>query len=243
MNITATKSLSLNAINKNVLTTPTSAAYFKLKDPGSAITHFIGIIYSILLTPVLLIRSSMAGGSLINQIALGVFMWGMVLFYSASTIYHSLDVSPNAELHLKKIDHMMIFVQIAGSYTPFCLNVVGERSGTILLIVVWSLAIAGMIFKFFWVTCPKWISSTIYIGLGWAALFVIPQLWRHLPLFGFLLLVLGGVIYTIGGVIYALKLEVLNEHHPNFGSHEIFHVCVMIGSLFHYLCLFLYGVA
>lgn len=215
---------------------------FHLKEPGSAITHFIGMMYSVLLTPVLLIHAAAMGGTLRDQIALGVFMLGMVLFYGASTIYHSLDVSPQAEIRLKKVDHLMIFIQIAGSYTPYSLNVVGGRSGVILLTVVWTLAIAGMVFKFFWVTCPKWVSSVIYIGLGWAALFVMPQLWRNLPLFGFLLLVLGGVVYTIGGVIYAMKFKGLNERHPNFGSHEIFHVCVMAGSLFHYLGLFLYGV-
>lgn len=214
----------------------------KLKDPASSITHFIGAVYSVILTPILLVHAARLGGSAGELLALGVFMTGMILFYTASAVYHGLNVNHETEKHLKKIDHMMVFVQIAGSYTPFCLNVIRGNAGRNLLIVVWALAISGMVFKYCWIYCPKWISSVQYIGLGWAVLAVIPQLWRNLPPLGFLLLVLGGVSYTVGGVIYALKLKGLNERHPNFGSHEIFHVFVMVGTLFHYLTLYLYGI-
>lgn len=219
---------------------------FRFKDPASAITHFIGFVYSIILTPVLLIHASRRGGTTGDLIALAVFMAGMVLFYGASAAYHSFIVGRRMEMALKRIDHLMIFVQIAGSYTPFCLCVLGHSAfahkGVVLLCVVWALAAAGMIFKLFWVTCPKWVSSVIYIGLGWSALFAIKPLYTVLPGPGFFLLVAGGVVYTVGGVIYAMKCKRINSRHPAFGSHEIFHVCVMVGSLMHYLALYLYSV-
>lgn len=215
-------------------------AAFSVKDPGSAITHFIGFLYAIVLTPILLIHASLKSAEIGDLIGLSVFMMGMILLFGASTAYHTFIVPAKQEKVLKKFDHLMIFMLIAGSYTPVCLSILPETSGHILLTAVWFLAIAGMIFKFFWVTCPKWVSSVIYIGLGWSALFVLPQLLHLLPMPGFLLLLGGGLVYTIGGVIYAMKFRKLNSLHPNFGSHEIFHVCVMIGSLMHYLMMFLY---
>ena len=210
---------------------------FHIKDPGSSITHFIGFICAILATPCLLIYASARHIGLAGLVSLSVFMISMVLLYGASTAYHTFIVQPHTEKILKRIDHMMIFVLIAGSYTPVCAMVLPQPTGTILLAVIWGLAFAGMVLKLFWVTCPKWFSSIIYIAMGWACVFVMPQLYVSLPRQAFLLLALGGIIYTIGGVIYAMKLKVFNERFPKFGSHEVFHVCVMLGSLCHYFAI------
>ena len=210
---------------------------FHIKDPGSSITHFIGFICAILATPCLLIYASARHIGLAGLVSLSVFMISMILLYGASTAYHTFIVQPHTEKILKRIDHMMIFVLIAGSYTPVCAMVLPQPIGTILLAVIWGLAFAGMVLKLFWVTCPKWFSSIIYIAMGWACVFVMPQLYVSLPRQAFLLLVLGGIIYTIGGVIYAMKLKVFNERFPKFGSHEVFHVCVMLGSLCHYFAI------
>lgn len=210
---------------------------FHIKDPGSSITHFIGFICAILATPCLLIYASARHIGLAGLVSLSVFMISMILLYGASAAYHTFIVQPHTEKILKRIDHMMIFVLIAGSYTPVCAMVLPQPIGTILLAVIWGLAFAGMVLKLFWVTCPKWFSSIIYIAMGWACVFVMPQLYVSLPRQAFLLLALGGIIYTIGGVIYAMKLKVFNEWFPKFGSHEVFHVCVMLGSLCHYFAI------
>ena len=134
---------------------------------------------------------------------------------------------------------MMIFVMIAGSYTPVCLIVLGGRMGMILLSLVWGIAVMGMGINLFWITCPKWFSSLIYIALGWVCVFVFGRLWEVLSVSAFLWLLAGGIVYTIGGVIYALKLPLFNRKHSHFGSHEIFHLFVMGGSICHFI--FMYG--
>jgi hemolysin III len=135
---------------------------------------------------------------------------------------------------------MMIPMLIAGTYTPASLLGLGGKAGIYLLIFVWSFAIGGMILKMFWVNCPKWVSSALYIGMGWSCVLAIPSLYHTLPLGGFLWLLIGGILYTIGGVIYALKLDVFNERFPNFGSHEIFHLFIMGGTFCHYVFIYFY---
>ena len=140
----------------------------------------------------------------------------------------------------RKIDHMMIFVLIAGSYTPVCLITLGGRLGFTLLAVVWGIAIFGIILKACWITCPKWFSSVLYISMGWVCLGVFGTLWDVLPHAAFLWLLIGGIFYTIGGVIYALKLKILGGRYPFFGAHEVFHLFVMAGSICHFIFMFRY---
>lgn len=110
----------------------------------------------------------------------------------------------------------MISVLIAGSYTPICLLVLGGKTGIILLSIVWGIAIAGIIIKAFWINCPKWISSVLYIGMGWTCVLAFTQLLNSMSQAAFGWLLAGGIIYTVGGVIYALKLPIFNSHHKNF---------------------------
>ena len=140
----------------------------------------------------------------------------------------------------QKMDHMMIFVLIAGSYTPICLNVIGGAYGMAFLALVWGIAAAGMLLKAVWITCPKWFSSLIYIGMGWICVFLFGRLLPLLSAQAFFWLFLGGIIYTAGGVIYALKLPIFNSRHRNFGSHEVFHLFVMGGSICHYIFMYYY---
>ena len=135
---------------------------------------------------------------------------------------------------------MMIFVLIAGSYTPVCMLVLDKEQGYPLLAFVWGTAIVGMLIKFFWVTCPKWFSSVIYIAMGWECVLVFRPLLENLPTGAFLWLLVGGIIYTIGGVIYALKVPFLDKLHKYFGLHEIFHLFIMGGSFCHFMFMFLY---
>jgi hemolysin III len=164
----------------------------------------------------------------------------MILLYAASTIYHSVNVTGKVLQYFRKVDHMMIFVLIAGSYTPVCLVTLGKGIGYRLLVLVWAVAIVGMLVKAFWITCPKWFSSVIYIAMGWLCLLAGNNLWNSLSAAAWGWLLAGGIIYTIGGVIYALKLPVFNSLHKNFGSHEIFHLFVMAGSLCHFVFMYFY---
>ena len=205
--------------------------HFRVKDPGSAATHFIGFLAAVLMTPVLLVHAAGNGAD---------FMISMILLYGASTSYHSFDISEKANLRLKRMDHMMIFVLIAGSYTPVCLTVLRGSIGMRLLAIVWGLAIVGMIFKLLWVTCPKWVSSVIYIGMGWVCILAMPQLVAGLSFGAFMWLLAGGLFYTVGGVIYAMKFPVFHNRFQYFGCHELFHVFVMAGSLCHFIVMYVY---
>lgn len=210
-----------------------------LKDPGSAITHFIGMILAILGAAPLLVKASRSADH-INVISMAIFIASMILLYAASTIYHSLDISEKTNCILRKIDHMMISVLIAGSYTPICLVVLNNSTGRILCALVWGIALAGIVIKAFWITCPKLFSSILYIGMGWLCVLAFKQIYTALSTAAFVWLLVGGIIYTVGGIIYALKLPIFNARHKYFGSHEIFHVFVMGGSLCHFILMYLY---
>ena len=210
-----------------------------IREPGSAITHFIGMMLAVFASTPLLIKAAISDG-VTAFFAMAVFMLSMIALYGASTLYHSVTVKDRILKVFRKIDHMMIFVLIAGSYTPVCLIVLGGRLGYTLLAVVWAIAVIGMLVKALWITCPKWFSSVIYIAMGWVCLGVFGQLWSTLPYSAFLWLLAGGIIYTAGGVIYALKLPLFNSRHQYFGSHEIFHLFVMGGSICHFIFMYLY---
>ncbi len=210
-----------------------------IREPGSAITHFIAMMMAMVAAVPLLVKAAVSSNQ-ISLTAMAVFMLSMVLLYGASAMYHSINVGGKILKLFRKLDHMMIFVLIAGSYTPVCLIVLGGDLGYKLLALVWGIALAGMLIKACWITCPKWFSSIIYIAMGWVCLLVFGELLDTLPKAAFLWLLAGGIIYTVGGVIYALRLPIFNSKHVNFGSHEIFHLFVMGGSICHFIFMYLY---
>ena len=209
----------------------------KIKDPGSALTHFIAMLTAMVAATPLLIKAASVPGTM-HLKALSVFIVSMILLYAASTVYHTFDISEHVNKLLRKIDHMMIFILIAGTYTPVCLIVLGNRSGYRMLSLVWGIAIVGIIINALWINCPKWFSSLVYIAMGWICVLAFRQIVLALPKSAFLWLLTGGLIYTAGGIIYALKLPIFNATHKNFGSHEIFHLFVMGGSLCHYVMMY-----
>lgn len=210
-----------------------------VKDPGSAITHFIGMVMAMGASIPLLIKASNQPDPL-YLISMSVYSLSLILLYAASTTYHTFDRSERVNTVLKKIDHMMISVLIAGSYTPICLLVLEKKTGLVLLGIVWGIALIGILIKAFWVYCPKWVSSVLYIGMGWTCVLAFGQIFHAMSPAGFGWLLAGGIIYTVGGIIYALKLSVFNNRHKYFGSHEIFHLFVMGGSLCHYIVMYAY---
>ncbi len=210
-----------------------------VKDPGSAITHFIGMLMAIFAAVPLIIKAAHEPGR-IYLVSIIIYAASLILLYAASTTYHTFNRSEQVNTMLKKIDHMMISILIAGSYTPICLLVLGGRRGLFLLTVVWSFAIVGILIKAFWVYCPRWVSSVLYIGMGWTCVLAFTQILNSMSAAAFLWLLAGGVIYTAGGVIYALKLPIFNLKHKNFGSHEIFHLFVMGGSACHFVVMYVF---
>ena len=209
---------------------------FRVRDPMSTLTHFIGFLAAIFATPPLLIHAAQSHATLTELVSLSIFMMSMILLYGASSAYHAFALSEQGTRKLKKLDHTMIFFLIAGSYTPVC-TVTLNQQGTQLLALVWGLAAAGAVFKLCWVTCPKWVSSVIYIAMGWSCLTAMPAIVAALSAWGFFWLLTGGIFYTVGGVVYAIKPKRLAG--KIFGIHEIFHVFVMAGSACHYV--FMYG--
>ena len=210
-----------------------------IREPGSALTHFIAMLLALCAAVPLLVRAAVHS-SVKSLTAMTVFMISMVLLYAASTIYHSVNCSGRILRIFRKMDHMMIFILIAGTYTPVCLLTLPKPSGLMLLAAVWGIALVGIFIKGFWITCPKWFSSVLYIAMGWSCLSVLGQLFSLLPLHAFLWLLAGGLIYTAGGIIYALRLPLFDARHPMFGLHEIFHLFVMAGSLCHFVFMFCY---
>ena len=203
-----------------------------IREPGSALTHFIAMLLALCAAVPLLVRAAVHSG-VKSLTAMTVFMISMVLLYAASTIYHSVNCSGRILRIFRKMDHMMIFVLIAGTYTPVCLLTLPKPSGLMLLAAVWGIALVGIFIKGFWITCPKWFSSVLYIAMGWSCLSVLGQLFSLLPLHAFLWLLAGGIIY-------ALRLPLFDARHPMFGLHEIFHLFVMAGSLCHFVFMFCY---
>ena len=207
------------------------------KDPGSALTHFIGAILVILAALPLLSRT-IYGEHPIYIVSLCIFAISMFLLYSASTIYHTFNLSEKINRRLRKLDHMMIYVLIAGTYTPICLIVLRSASGSFLFLLVWSIAILGIIQCIFFINCPKWVSALLYIAMGWLCVFSFDDITALLNKSAFGWLLAGGIIYTIGGIIYACKFPLFNRLHKNFGSHEIFHCFVLAGSMCHFITMY-----
>lgn len=209
----------------------------RLRDPVSAITHFIGFLAAIPIL-IILVLYSYKEATIYHVVSFAVFGISLLMLYGASTIYHALPVSEKTIAVLRRIDHMMIFVLIAGTYTPVCLISLNGAWGWTLLALVWGFALGGIILKAVWFNAPRWLSTAIYVIMGWLVVVAFYPLGKAVPISGILMLLGGGIAYTVGAVIYALKWPKLNF--KNFGFHEIFHLFVMLGTAFHVTFMFIY---
>ena len=210
-----------------------------IREPGAALTHFAGLILFSIGAGALLDRTRLNGGTL-KLIGMVIYVISTCLLYAASTTYHTIVTDQKKTTLFRKLDHISISVMIAGTYTPICLASLPRETGTPLLIGIWSLALVGILFKIFWITCPKWISSLIYIAMGWLCVFSLGTIIEMLPGPAFALLLAGGLFYTVGAVIYAMHPKKFDAKHIYFGSHEIFHVLIMFGTLCHFLVMYLF---
>jgi hemolysin III len=208
-----------------------------LKDPMSGLTHFIGIILGIV-GLVLLLYKATVSGDVWHIVSFAIFGATVILLYTASTLYHWLPLSPKHTALLRKFDHSMIFLLIAGTYTPLCLVPLRGPWGWSMFGSIWGLALLGMGFKFIWFQAPRWLSTAIYIFMGWLVVVPIWPLVQIVPLAGLGWLLAGGLFYTVGSIIYGMKKP---DPWPEvFGFHEIFHVFVLLGTLSHFWMMYRY---
>jgi len=211
------------------------AMFKRMKDPVSSLTHLLGAVISIPLTVLLIVQSARYATPW-HVVSFSIFGAAMLALYTASAVYHMLPISPKAQAVLRRIDHMMIFVLIAGTYTPICLLPLRGAWGYTLLGLVWGAAAGGIVLKALWMDAPRWLSSAIYVLMGWIVIIAVYPLVQTVSANSLLLLLGGGVTYTIGAVIYALKKPYFNFRF--FGFHELFHLFVMGGSAFHVVFMF-----
>ena len=209
-----------------------------LREPVNGFTHLAGAILSFIGLLALVIKTALQGHSTIALTAVIIFGISMILLYAASATYHLVVSSDKVISLLRRLDHAMIFLLIAGSYTPFCLIALKGVTGWVLFSIIITIAIVGISFKLIWFNCPRWLSTSIYVLMGWIAVFLMGPLKIALSTQGLLLLIIGGVFYTIGAVIYATKPNFLKSKY--LGFHEIFHIFIMLGTLTHFLCVFKY---
>jgi hemolysin III len=206
----------------------------RLREPINGLTHLAAGLLASAGVIVLLARATSAH----QLVAFGIFGFSLIVMYTASALYHLLPLSPAGIARLRRVDHMTIFVLIAGTYTPFCLLALegGWRVG--LLCLIWGLALCGILLKLLWMDAPRWLSVILYLGMGWVAVIAAPALLRAVPASGMAWVLSGGLIYSAGALIYGLK-------RPNLvpgvlGFHELWHFFVVAGSACHFWAVLRY---
>lgn len=207
-------------------------------EPLSSLTHFVGSLFSIA-GLVLLVVFAAQRGTAIQVVSFSIYGTALILLYVASTLYHIVPMHRKVKEQFKTLDHSMIFVLIAGTYTPLCLVVLGGAWGWSLFGVIWGLALIGIALKLFWKSMPAAVSLSNYICMGWLAVIAFLPLYNSLPISGLLWLLGGGIAYTVGAVFFAFE----NRRKPAryFGYHEWFHVFVMLGSVCHFIVMLCYA--
>ena len=188
----------------------------------------------ILATAVLVTAAAWAG-DVWKIVSFAIYGLSMTALYTASTLYHCVNTTVKGRVALRKLDHASIYVLIAGSYTPVCLIALRGAWGWTLFGVIWALTMAGVVMSLTWINCPRAVTSTVYIAMGWVAVIALYPLWQAIGAQGVGWLLAGGVLYTVGGVLYALKWP--GRDNPRFGCHEVFHVFIVLGSIAHFVMM------
>lgn len=214
----------------------------KIKDPVSGITHLVGAALSLIGLILLIIYATIYGEGVWDIVTFTVFGLGLLLLYTFSTLYHMLNLGEIGTRVFRKFDHIMIYVLIASSYTPICLGPLRGPWGWTIFGIVWGLAVIGIILTAVWIKAPRWLTTSIYIGMGWLVVIMIYPLIKTFielnALKSLLWLLIGGIFYTVGGIIYGLKKSPFTTKY--FGFHEIFHIFVMLGSFCQFWFVFRY---
>jgi hemolysin III len=202
-----------------------------LKPRLRGVSHQYAFFVAVVLGAVLVFRARGSTGT----VATAIYACGICGLFGISALYHRVTWSPRARAWMRRLDHSMIFVFIAASYTPVAVLVLDDRLATIVLAIVWGGAAAGVILKLVWITAPRWLSALLYVALGWVAVTTVPTLWSTLgwPAVG--AFGLGGLLYTAGAVVYARRRP---DPWPRvFGYHEIFHALVIAAAALHFAAI------
>ncbi|WP_117668039.1 hemolysin III family protein [Micromonospora sp. MW-13] len=156
--------------------------------------------------------------------------------FGTSALYHRRVWSERGYQIMRRMDHSMIFVFIAGTYTPFCVLLLDVRHATTMLALVWGGALGGVAVKLIWPHAPRWVSAPLYLALGWVAVAMLPQILRSGGMTALVLLAVGGAIYSVGAVFYALRRP--NPWPTVFGHHEFFHACTLVAAICHHIAIY-----
>lgn len=208
-----------------------------IREPVNGITHGIGAVLAVV-GLILLVYDAVSVNSVNHIVAFSIFGSSMVLLYTSSSLYHSLPVSEKTQLLLQKLDHSMIYVLIAGSYTPVCLIALEGSWKWGIFITVWTLALLGILKKFLYMNIPRWVSTLLYLGMGWMGVIMFPSLSEKLPMAFLGWIIAGGLAYSLGAIIYGLKKP--NPIPEWFGHHEIWHLFVLAGTFSHFWAFYSY---
>ena len=210
--------------------------FLKAREPFSSYSHFIGAVAAGAGLLIMLLRGVADGVSLQTGLSVLLFCLSLIALYTASAVYHYSLRGEHVIRVLKKLDHSMIYVLIAGSYTPVVLRYMDAPDAYVFLTVIWGIALFGIGAKLLWIDAPRFLGTILYLLMGWAVVFRFDVV-LAMPAPAIALLAAGGLAYTVGGVIYILKKPNLSAV---VGFHELFHLFVLAGSLCHYLMVFLY---
>ncbi len=209
----------------------------RLREPVNGLTHVAGGLLAFV-GLIVLLATAASTGRLDQLVAFGIFGFSLIALYLTSSLYHLLPLSTAGVARLRRLDHVAIFVLIAGTYTPFCLLALAGAWRWGLLALIWSLALCGASLKLFWMGAPRWLSVALYLGMGWVAVIAAPALLRAVPAGGMAWVLAGGLTYSAGALVYGLK-------RPNlvpgvFGFHELWHLFVVAGSACHFWAVLRY---
>lgn len=209
-----------------------------LREPVNALTHGVGAIAAAAGLVLLLVQSEGEPYRLASALVYGI---SLITLYTASTLLHAVRAGARTTRVLRLLDHAAIFALIAGSYTPVTLVTLQAENpawGWTLFAVAWGFALLGIVFKLAWAEAPRWVSTGLYLAMGWLAVIAIVPITRALPPGGVTWLAAGGVIYSLGAVVYGAKWP--DPRPPWFGYHELWHLFVLAGSACHYVMVLRY---
>jgi hemolysin III len=196
-----------------------------------AYAFFVAAVCGVVLMALAATRSGLA-----PVVSCAVYALTVCGLFGVSALYHRRVWTPRGYQIMRRLDHSMIFVFIAGTYTPFCVLLLSETAAAILLAVVWGGAVAGVALKLVWPHAPRWVSAPLYLGLGWVAIAVLPDILDQGGITAFVLLVAGGTAYSAGAIAYALRRP---DPWPTvFGHHEVFHACTLVAALCHHIAIY-----
>lgn len=204
----------------------------KLREPVNSLTHWAGAILALAGLVALLIVGWSTPAKIISLLIYGL---SLIAMFSASATYHMVRAKDKVLLILRKLDHSAIYLLIAGTYTPFCVNAFDGFWKWGMLSIIWTLAIVGIVIKVFYIKAPRWLNAGIYVVMGWLCVGAAGQMLAVLPAWVFAWLLAGGIIYTLGAVVYITKF--FNFWPGVFGFHEVWHIFVLLAALAHFVAV------